>query len=344
MTIPLLLSRLGALTLWFLDRTGTTGRLDALDMGLSVGGLPFGGRAPWLVALLASGLIALYASLASGPESPIRAFRALAFLTAAAIPIAAFRLLVTPAAAAFLGVLVLLSLGFAAAHRALASRRGEGSAARTIARTHRFIETLGLALFSLGLLLVLMGRPVPLALAFWALFLLQLSMANRIGPLRLAEQTGLKKSAIKDLKSAVGARGPRRRSHGRTGSLGRAAGKFLLVGLWLLLPLAAALVQREVALGEWPEEALWLRHYPAIALAAAALLLLAESLGSLATKRLAALHGLVLGTAAGLYLLKVYGDPAFAAYRRSIPGAYLAGTLLAFLLRTAESRRGKRRA
>jgi hypothetical protein len=336
-TISLFLSRLGSLALLLLDRAGVSGRLAAIPLPLALDE-----RAPWLVALLTSALVLLFAALASGPDERVRVFRALGLLTGTAIPVAALRLIPTPNALSFLGVAILVALSFAAIHRLLTSHRGRGSASRAIERTHRLIETLGLALFSLGLFLVLFGARVPLALAFWSLFLLQLSMANRIGPSRLAESTGLKDSAVADLKKAVAPRKGKRRSTGRAGSLAWAAGKFLLVGIWLLLPLGAALAHREVALGEWPERALWLRFYPAVALAAAALLLMVESIGALKAERLAALRGIVLSTAAGLYLLKVYGDPAFAAYRGSIPGAYFAGTLLAFLLGAAESGRSRR--
>lgn len=345
MTIENVLSHLASLMLLLLERTGVSDRLSLLPLPLAVALRPAG-----LLVLLAVTLALLFGMLASGPDTRVRAFRSLCWITAPSILMGAFRFLSGRGCLIFLGATILVSFFLACGHRALATRRRTGSAARAIAKSHRVIETLGLLLLAIGAVLVLAGRIVPLPLAFWSLFLLQLSIAHRIGPSRLAEQTGLKKSARKNLEGAM--KTPRARARkasaarnasfeflpSRIGHLFRGIGKFLLIGVWLLLPLGAALAHREVARGEWPASAIVLTFYPAVALAVAALLLFAESVALFARRRLAALRGIVLSLAALLYLYEIYRNPAFAAYRGAVPGAYLAGTLLAFLLRAAAIR------
>ncbi len=234
------------------------------------------------------------------------------------------------------GAAIVLVVLASVAHRALSSRRAEGTASRTVSRVRLLFEGFGLALSGVSLALVLSGRVLPARLAFWSLFLLRLSIADLIDPSRLAAGTGLTRSAARDVKSAM-ARSPRpprpsrRLRRAVTGAI-----KAALLALWLALPLAAALALGEVAAGVWPAAALHLRWYPPAALALTALLLLGQAFRALRHRRLLEAvrpAAVGLGTAAWLFL--VFHDPGFEAQRHALPGLVLAETVAGFLFGAA---------
>lgn len=318
------------LYLLVLDRTGAGARLAALP--LFPAAMPLPDRAAWMAVVGASLVLLLFSALASGPDTGVKTFRAATLLLACTLPLAGARVIPGARVPEFAaGVLVAV---FAAGllHRSLARRRRAGTAARFIEKARWGMEALGLALFLAAALRFLSGRAVPLPLAFWALFLLRLSIADLLDPSRLARETGLTKSARNDLKAVGRARAPivRRGRRALTGLL-----KVLLVVLWLALPLLAALARGEVARGEWPPQAIFLTLYPAAALALTAILLLVEAVRDLAKSPLTAARGALVGLATVLWLVFAYGDPAFTVYRHALPGLYLFETAFGFLLGAA---------
>jgi hypothetical protein len=221
------------------------------------------------------------------------------------------------------------------AHRALARRRTAGAPERAVRLARLSIEGFGLLLLGITGALLATGRTVPLRLAFWSLFLLRLSVADLLDPSRLARETGLRESAARDLRTAAG-RMPRRRPppgrRFRSGLTGLAKGALLV--LWVALPLLAALAPGEVAAGTWPRWALWLRLYPPAALLLTSGLLAIAGLRSMTSEPWDAARSLLAGLATGLYVVAIYAEPSFGAYRHSLAGLYLAETLAAFLLGT----------
>lgn len=325
------LARVFALYAHVLEWTGAAARLAALSVPMAVGSRP-------LATLLGAVTVVLllYAALSSGSDTRVRSFRAATLLSACTLPLAALRLLPGPGGPALGGAAIVLVVLASVGHRALSSRRSEGTASRLVSRVRLLLEALGLSLSCVALALLLTGRVLPARLAFWSLFLLRLSIADLIDPSRLAAGTGLTRSAARDVKTAMGSgsRPPRPSRRLRRGLTGLA--KATLLALWLALPLAAALARGEVAAGAWPPEALHLRWYPPAALALTALLLLGQAFRALRDHRLleAARGAAVgLGTAAWLYL--VFHDPAFEAQRHALPGLVLAETVAGFLFGAA---------
>lgn len=327
-----LLENVWALALHVLLRTGASERLSALVLPIPPETRPF-----WALVLAATVVFLLHSALASGDDTRVRVHRALLLLAGLATPIAAREVAATPARAAFAGGLLLLVLAAGLVHRALAPLRRAGTAERAILLARGALEAAGLALMGTATVLAATGREVPLRLAFWALFLLRLSIADLVDPSALASETGLSTSTARDLKTAAGAAKGRRRPAPRKrltrGLLGVL--KAILLVAWLSLPLAAALARGEVAAGTWPESALALTAYPPIALALTAVVLLAGGARDLARRPVAGIRGILAGAGTGLYLLKVYLDPAFATYRASLAGLVLWETLAAFLLGAA---------
>lgn len=325
------LARVFALYAHVLERTGATARLAALSVPVAVGARP-------LAVLLgaATVILLLYAALSSGNDTRVRSFRAATLLSACSLPLAALRLLPGPGGPALGGVAIVLVVLASVAHRALSSRRSEGTASRLVSRVRLLLEGLGLSLSGVALALLLTGRVLPARLAFWSLFLLRLSIADLIDPSRLAAGTGLTRSAARDVKTAMGrsARPPRPARRLRRGLTGLAKAAFM--ALWLALPLAAALARGEVAAGAWPPEALHLRWYPPAALALTALLLLGQSLRAFGDRRLLeAARGAAVGLGTAAWLFLVFRDPAFEAQRHALPGLVLAETVAGFLFGAA---------
>ena len=332
-----LLPRLFGLWVHLLERTGGAARLAALPVPVAPAARP-------LAALLAgaAAVLLLQAALASGRDVAVRAFRAAALLAALALPLAALRLVPASRGPAIGGAALLLVAFSSIAHRALASRRAEGTASRLLARARLLLEGTGLALSALSLGLLLAGRALPLRLAFWSLFLLRLSIADLIDPSRLAARTGLAGSAARDARSALGKvrRPPRPLRRLRRALAAAAKGSLLL--LWLALPLAAALAPGEVAAGAWPRWALQLRWYPPLALALTALLLLGQAGRSFRGGRpLDAARGAAVGVGTAAWLALAYRDGAFAAWRSALPGLVLAEAVAGFLLGAAARGRAR---
>ncbi len=330
-TFPSALEIPYALYLHVLERTGAAARLAAFP-------LPVASDARPLALLLAgsTAVLLLYSALASGADTRVRAFRAATLLSAGALLLSAVRLVPGPRSGTLGGAAIVLVVLASVAHRALSSRRAEGTASRTVSRVRLLFEGFGLALSGVSLALVLSGRVLPARLAFWSLFLLRLSIADLIDPSRLAAGTGLTRSAARDVKSAMGrsSRPPRPARRLRRAVTG--AMKAALLALWLALPLAAALARGEVAAGAWPPEALHLRWYPPAALALTALLLVGQAFRALRDRRLLEAvrpAAVGLGTAAWLFL--VFHDPAFEAQRHALPGLVLAETVAGFLFGAA---------
>ena len=326
-----LLPRLFALWVHLLERTGGAARLAALPIPLAPASRP-------LAALLAgaTAVLLLQAALASGRDVPVRAFRAAALLAALSLPLAALRLVPASRGPALGGAALLLVALSSITHRALASRRAEGTASRLLARVRLLLEGTGLALSAVSLGIVVAGRPLPLRLAFWSLFLLRLSIADLIDPSRLAAETGLTGSAARDARSALGKvrRPPRPLRRLRRALAAAAKGGLLL--LWLALPLAAALAPGEVAAGAWPSWTLRLRWYPPLALALTALLLLGQAGRSLRGGRLLdAARGAAVGIGTAAWLALACQGGAFASWRSALPGLVLAEAVAGFLLGAA---------
>ena len=326
-----LLARVFALYVHVFERTGAAARLAALPVPITADARPLAA----LVAVATAALL-LCAALASGGDTLVRSFRAAVLLSACSLPLAALRLVPGPGGPALGGAAIVLVVLASVAHRALSSRRAEGTASRIVSRVRLLFEGFGLALSGVSLALVLSGRVLPARLAFWSLFLLRLSIADLIDPSRLAAGTGLTRSAARDVKSAMGRssrppRPARRLRRALSGAL-----KVALLALWLALPLAAALARGEVAAGAWPPEALHLRWYPPAALALTALLLLGQSLRAFGDRRLLeAARGAAVGLGTAAWLFLVFRDPAFEAQRHALPGLVLAETVAGFLFGAA---------
>lgn len=326
-----LLVRAFALFEHVLATTGAAARLAALP-------LPPAPLPRPLAALLAGSVLVLllYAALASGRDTAVRAFRGSALLAGLALPLAALRLVPAARGPELGGAALLLVAAASVAHRALSGRRVDGTASRLLSRLRLLLEGAGLTLSGLSLALLLSGRALPVRLAFWSLFLLRLSISDLIDPSRLAAGTGLTRSAARDVRSALGKgrrppRGARRLRRAATG-----AAKALLFGLWIALPLAAALAPGEVAAGAWPREALLLRWYPPAALALTALLLLAQAGRALRERRVVeTARGAAVGLGTAAWLVLAFGSPAFSTHRDALPGLVLAETAAGFLLGAA---------
>lgn len=330
-----LLARLHALYLHVLDRTGGAEKLAALPLSAPVAARP-------LLALVAAavGVALVYAALAAGRDVRVRTFRAAMLLSAAAAPLLYVRLGGTPVASALGGGLLAALVLAGLAHRALASRRTPGVAERVVARGRWALEAIGLALFAAGAVQLAAEGRVAVRLAFWALFLLRLSIADLVDPGRLAAESGLTASAAKDLRSAAGSAKARRRPTPsrrlHRGLVGLA--KLGLLAAWVALPLAAAVARGKVAHREWPAETLHLTLYPTFALALTAFFLAARALRTFRTSALDAGRALAAAAATALWLVLAYRDPAFTAYRDSLAGLYLVETLAGFLLGAAQRR------
>lgn len=329
------LSGVFALYLHVLDRSGGAARLAALALPVPSGARPF-----WAVVAVAAAVLLLYGALSVGTDARLLTFRALCLLAGGIAPLLAARVGEGAHPALGGGLLALLLLA-GLLHRALAPLRRTGAAERGILWVRGGCEAAGLALLALSGALLALERPVPLRLAFWALFLLRLSIADLVDPSALASELGLTGSATKDLKAAVGATKGRRAPppSRRLVRAFKGLGKTALLLLWLALPLAASLAPGEVAAGSWPDEALALHLYPPLALGLTALVLLVRGLRDLRRQPVAAVRALVAGAGTGLYLLAVYRDPSFAAYRASLAGLVLAETVFAFLLGAASRAR-----
>jgi len=317
-----------------LERTGLAARIATWPV------LPPDQRAAWIAVAATSAVLLLYAALASGKDRAVEASRVVFLLLGACLPLAALRLVATPRRAPFVGATLLVLLAAGLVHRGLAGRRRAGTAAGVIRGARGVVEVAGLGLFAVGAGTALAGGAVPVRLAFWALFLLRLSVADLVDPSRLAHEAGLPRSAVKDLKGAVRPKGRRSPPGRRLRRLTVGALKLALLVLWLALPVLSALAPGEVAAGEWPAQALLLRWYPPVALGLTGLVLLFQALRSVAREPLDAARGLIVGAATWLSLWFAYRDPAFTAYRDALPGLYLVETVFGFLLGAA-SRGGR---
>ncbi|HYN43035.1 MAG TPA: hypothetical protein VE129_14760 [Thermoanaerobaculia bacterium] len=314
-----------------LERTGAAARLAALPVPTAADARPL-----LALVVVATTVLLLYAALASGGDPLVRSFRAAALLSGCSLPLAALRLVPGPGGPALGGAAIVLVVLASVAHRTLSSRRSEGTASRSVSRARLLFEGLGLALSGASLALLLSGRVLPARLAFWSLFLLRLSIADLIDPSRLAAGTGLTRSAVRDVKTAMGrsSRPPRPARRLRRAVTGVV--KAVLLALWLALPLAAALARGEVTAGAWPPETLHLRWYPPAALALTAVLLLGQAFRALRARRpLEAVRGAAVGLGTAAWLFLVFHDPAFEAQRHALPGLVLAETVAGFLLGAA---------
>ena len=320
-----------ALFVHVLERTGASARLDALPLPLAPGARPL---AALLLAAVA--ILLLYAALASGTDTRVRSFRAANVLAAGMLGVAAIRVLPGPRGPVLGGTAIVVVLLASISHRALGSIRRDGTASRLVARCRLLLEAAGLALSGAALALLLSGRVLPTRLAFWALFLLRLSIADLIDPSRLAAGTGLTRSAARDVKSAIGRGGRPPRPVRRLRRAASGAAKAFLLALWLALPLAAALARGEVAAGAWPDAALQLGWYPPAALALTALLLSGQAARAVREGRaLDAARGAAVGLGTAAWLGLAFHDPAFAAQRHALGGLVLAETVAGFLFGAA---------
>jgi hypothetical protein len=321
-----LLSRLFDLAALVLDRTGASARLATFP--LFPAALPLEARAAWSLAAIAVAVLLLYAALAAGPARGVRAFRVVTLLAACLLPLLAARLVPEGYARPFGGgvLAALLVAGFV--NRALAARRRYGTAARLIEGVRWALEMAGLALAAAAAVLYFREGRLSALTAFWALFLLRLSIADLLDPSRLTRETGLAKSATRDLKAASRGRRPVRRGL-------QGAAKILLVALWLALPLLAALAPGEVARGEWPRRTLVLALYPLAALGVTGLLLLRDAARLLARDPFDAVRGAIVGAGTLLWLWLCLGEPSIEASMRVLPGLYVAETMAGFLFGAA---------
>src|SRR5450830_899713 len=235
-----LLSRIFDLAALVLDRTGAARAFASSP--LFPGAMALDARLAWTFALAGTAALLLYAALAAGSDRAVRAFRVVTLLLACALPLPAARFVPAGSPRPF-------------PRGALAPRRREGAAARAIEGARWALEMAGLALAAVAALLYFREGRLSVPTTFWALFLLRLSIADLLDPSRLTRETGLAKSATKDLKAAGRGRRPVRRAL-------QGAIKLLLVVLWIALPLLAALAPGEVVRGEWPRRALILALYP----------------------------------------------------------------------------------
>ena len=319
------------LYLHVLERTGAAARLGALHLPLSPAARP-------LVALLAvsTAVLLLFAALASGSDVRVRSFRASSLLAAGMLLLAALRVLPGPGGPALGGAAIGLVVLASVAHRTLSASRSEGAASRSVGRVRLLLEALGLSLSGVAVALLLSGRELPARLAFWALFLLRLSIADLIDPSRLAAGTGLTRSAARDVRTAMRRSGRAPRAGRRLRRAASGLVKLVLLAFWLALPLAAALARGEVAAGTWPPEALHLRWYPPAALALTALLLLGQAVRAIRERRVVdAARGAAVGLGTAAWLFLAFHDPAFSAQQHALPGLVLAETVAGFLFGAA---------
>lgn len=325
-----------ALFLLLLDRTGAQGRLELLP-----GSLPAEGRALWALVALAAPVFLLFAALASGPDVTVRTFRALTLVAGTTLPIAAWRLAPGVHAGALGGATLAALVSAGLAHRALASRRRDSRASRAIAGTRLGLEAAGLLLFAAGGALAVSGREIPFPLMFWALFLLRLSIADLVDPSNLAAVFGIPESAARDLRTA--ARGGRkaRSRFARAARFASGAAKALLLVLWLVLPVLAAIAPEEVRRGEWHSSARLLALYPTAAVALTAGILLVRAGRDLGALRLDGVRALAAGLGTVLWLWLAYRDPAFADMRRRLPDLYAIEISFGFLLGVVPRSRGR---
>jgi hypothetical protein len=254
----------------------------------------------------------------------VRVFRLLALALAVAQPAFA---LAGGAHPEVVGGSLLMTVLCALVHAALRERRRPGAAAAGIAAVKIGLETFGLGLMVIAAALLAAGRPVPLKLAFWSLFLVRLSIAELVVPSRLAARSGLKRSALVDVRSGLRRWRPRRAARG--------ALKMLLMAVWIALPLLSALARGEVERKEWPRAAIVLTAYPPLALALSSIYLLGRTPRLLRRARLEALRSLLAGLATGVYLALVFASPDFAGYRRSLAGIVVLETVAGFLFGAA---------
>ena len=326
-----LLTRLFELCVHVLERSGAAAGLAALPLPVAPDARP-------LAALLGVSTIVLllYAALASGADTRVRAFRAASLLAAATLPLSALRLLPGPRGPVLGGAAIVVVVLASASHRALSPLRRDGTASRLLGRTRLLLEGIGLSISGVSLALLLSGRELPVRLAFWSLFLLRLSIADLLDPSRLAAGTGLTRSAARDVRTAMGRAGRPPRAARRLRRAACGAAKLALLGLWCALPRAAGLGPGEVAAGAWPPWALHLRWYPPAALALTALLLLGQAARAAGERRLLdAARGAAVGLGTAAWLFLAFRDPGFGAYRQALPGILLAETVAGFLLGAA---------
>ncbi|MBL8113912.1 MAG: hypothetical protein JNK60_13605 [Acidobacteria bacterium] len=324
---PILLGlRVYELYLLVLERTGAMPRI--LSAGLPV---PVEHRASWLAIGISAAVLLVYAALASGDDPRVRWYRATTFGTGVLLPVLGLRFVQTPYRAPLAGLALVLLVLASVAHRLLTSRRKEGPAAKFIERVRWLLEAAGFALFLVATVLYLRDGSVSVALAFWALYLLRLATVDLIDPPRFTERLGLNTSALRDLKTAAGKTGrkPKPATRARRGARGFL--KLVLIAVWLVMPLLAALAPEEVRRGEWPKEALLLNLYPPLALALTASWLLGRSLLDLREEPLAALRGAVVSVATLVFLALAYLAPGFAHYQDRLAGLVVAEAVCGFL-------------
>ncbi len=320
------------LYLHVLSRAGGAERLAALPLPVDPARRPLAA-----LAVATWGVLWLYAGLSAGPHPALRAFRAAGVVLGLAFPLAALGAFpgIGEATAGGTALLALLAAGLV--HRGLAGRRRPGTLSRAVAAVRLGAEGGALLLFGAAALFLARGAEVPLRLAFWALFLLRLSVSDLLDPATQAAETGLTRSAARDVKAAVGSAPARRRPalarRLRRGLAGLAKGA--LVAVWLALPLAAVLAPGEVEAGAWPEEARALVLYPPLALGLTAALLLAAAARDLPRAPVDSVRALLAGLGTALYVGALYGVPSFAAYRASVPALVLLETAFGFLLGAA---------
>jgi hypothetical protein len=324
-------ARLFDLAVLVLDRTGAGARLAASPF--FPGAMVLDARLAWSLAFAGSAVLLLYAALAAGPDRGVRAFRVVALLAACLLPLLAARLVPAGLARPFGGSVLAGTFAAGLVHRALARRRRDGAAARVIEGTRWTLEMAGLAVAAVAALLYFREGRLSTPTTFWALFLLRLSIADLLDPSRLTRETGLAKSATKDLRAAGRGRRPVRRA--LQGAL-----KLLLVVLWIALPLLAAIAPGEVARGEWQRRALLLALYPLLALGVTGLLLLRDAVRLLTRDPLDAARGAIVGAGTLLWLWLCLREPSIEASMRILPGLYAAETLAGFLFGAAA--RGRR--
>jgi hypothetical protein len=325
-----LLSCIFDLAALVLDRTGAARAFASSPLFPEA--MALDARLAWTFALAGTATLLLYAALAAGSDRAVRAFRVVTLLLGCVLPMLAARFVPAGSARPFGGgvLATLLVAGFV--HRALAPRRREGAAARAIEGTRWALEMAGLALATVAALLYFREGRLSAPTTFWALFLLRLSIADLLDPSRLTKETGLAKSAAKDLKAAGRGRRPVRRAL-------QGAIKLLLVVLWIALPLLAALAPGEVVRGEWPRRALILALYPLAALGVTGLILLRDAVRLLTRDPLDAARGAIVGAGTLLWLWLCLGEPSIGASMRVLPGLYAAETLAGFLFGATSRRR-----
>ena len=325
-----LLARAFDFALLVLDRTGVAGGLAASPLFPSA--MPVASRAAWAVAAAGAAVLLFYAALAAGPDRRVRAFRVLALLAGSIVPILAARLVPAGFAAPFGGAVLALVFAAGLFHRALARSRRESVASRILRRARLALEVGGVALLGVAFVALAREGRVPGPLALGGLLCLRLSIADLLDPSRLADRTGLRASAARDLKAArrATARPARRGARLLSGLL-----KLALAVAWVFLPLLAAVAPGEIARGEWPPAARVLALYPAAALLLTGVLLLADAARHLVSAPLEAARGAVVGAATLAWLWIALGGASSGDAVAALPGLYVAETLAAFLFGAA---------